>query len=207
MAMASVSFILLSLLPLCGTAVLAEDNSVDGFPSFCGDYECPKYQILKRYNTFELRSYEATRWMTTQLDTDMFGLGIMKSFKRLYNYFNGKNTEGVSIKMTVPVRAIVPLFDQSINATMCFFVPTTIANPPAPTDSSLYLDSLPPTSYYVRSFSGYALKSDYEKESKALSEELEDLGLAYDMNFGIAAGYNDPLTFFKRHNEVWFRAQ
>lgn len=59
---------------------------------------------------------------------------------------------------------------------------------------------------FCRSFGGYALKSDYEKESKALTEELTALGLAYDVNFGIAAGYNDPLTFFNRHNEVWFRS-
>ncbi|XP_056419354.1 heme-binding protein 2-like [Hyla sarda] len=204
--MASVYLLFLSLLSLYGTAVLAEKNSVEGFPPFCGNYECPKYQVVKRYNTFELRSYESTLWVTTQLDTDVFGLGIMKSFKRLFNYISGQNTEGISIKMTVPVRSTVPLFNPTINATMSFFMPTIIVNPPAPKDPSLHLESYGPTSYYVRSFSGYALKSDYEKESKALSEELNALGLAYDANFGIAAGYNDPLTFFNRHNEVWFRS-
>lgn len=204
--MASVSLLLLSVLSLYGTAVLAEENSLDGYPPFCGNYECPKYQVLKRYNTFELRRYDSTHWVTTQLDTDMFGLGIMKSFRRLFNYIDGENTEGVSIKMTVPVRVFVPLLDPSINATMSFFVPTSIVSPPAPQNPSLYLESYPPTSFYVRSFGGYALKSDYEKESKALSEELDALGLAYDVNFGIAAGYNDPLTFFNRHNEVWFRS-
>ncbi|KAM3931930.1 heme-binding protein 2-like [Leptodactylus fuscus] len=205
MAMASLTLILLSLLPLHGIALLDEKNSADGFPPFCGNYECPKYQVLKKYNTFELRRYDSTRWVVTNLETDMFGLGIMKSFKRLFNYITGENVEGISIKMSVPVRATVPLQDQSINATMAFFVPTSVVTPPTPKDSSLHLESYPPTSYYVRSFSGYALKSDYEKQSKALSEELDGLGLAYDVNFGIAAGYNDPLTFFNRHNEVWFR--
>ncbi|XP_069810437.1 heme-binding protein 2-like [Dendropsophus ebraccatus] len=203
--MASVYLLFLSLLSLYGTAVLAK-NSVDGSPPFCGNYECPKYQVLKRYNTFELRRYDSTLWVTTQLETDMFGLGIMKSFKRLFNYISGQNEQGISIKMSVPVRATVPLLDTSINATMSFFIPLSIVNPPAPKDPSLHLESYPPTSYYVRSFSGYALKSDYEKESKALTEELDTLGLAYDVNFGIAAGYNDPLTFFNRHNEVWFRS-
>ncbi|KAM4042075.1 heme-binding protein 2-like [Anomaloglossus baeobatrachus] len=204
MAMAPVTLLLLGL--VCGTAVLAGDKSVDGFPPFCGNYQCPKYQVSKKYNTFELRRYDSSHWVTTQLETDMFGLGIMKSFKRLLNYINGQNMEGVTIKMTVPVRAIVPLADPSINATMSFFVPMSIVNPPAPKDSSLYLESYPPTSYYVRSFGGYALNSDYEKQSKALTEELVALGLAFDGTFGIAAGYNDPLTFFKRHNEVWLRA-
>lgn len=204
--MASVTLLLMSSLALSGTAVLAERNSVDGFPPFCGNYECPKYEVLKRYNTFELRRYDSTQWVTTQLDTDMFGLGIMKSFRRLTNYINGQNAEGASIKMCVPVRAVVPLLDPSINATMSFFVPSAIVNPPAPKESSLNLESYSPTSYYVRSFGGFALKSDYEKQSKALSEELDALGLAYDGSFGIAAGYNDPLTFFNRHNEVWFQS-
>ncbi|XP_073413535.1 heme-binding protein 2-like [Dendrobates tinctorius] len=204
MAMAFLSLLLLCL--VYGTATLAEENSVDGFPPFCGNYECPKYQVLKKYNTFELRNYESTHWVTTQLKTEMFGLGIMKSFKRLLNYINGQNMEGITIKMTVPVRATVPLADPSINATMSFFVPSAIVNPPAPKDPSLYLESHSATSYYVRSFGGYALNSDYEKHSKALSEELLALGLAFDGSFGTAAGYNDPLTFFKRHNEVWFRA-
>ncbi|KAG8542131.1 hypothetical protein GDO81_027388, partial [Engystomops pustulosus] len=156
--------------------------------------------------TFELRTYDGANWVTTQLEADMFGLGIMKSFKRLFNYISGENVAGISIKMSVPVRAIVPLHDPSINATMSFFVPTSVGNPPAPKDPSLHLENYPPTSYYVRSFGGYALKSDYEKQAKALLEELDALGLAYDGNFGIAAGYNDPLTFFKRHNEVWFRS-
>ncbi|XP_075719077.1 heme-binding protein 2-like [Rhinoderma darwinii] len=204
--MAFMSLLLLSLLSLYATAALDEENNIDGFPPFCGNYECPKYQVLKRYNTFELRRYDTTRWVTTQLELDMFGLGIMKSFKRLFNYINGENIEGVSMKMSVPVRVTMPLLDTSINATISFFVPTAIVNPPAPKNPSLYLESFPPTSYYVRSFGGYALKSDYEKNSKALSEELVALALNYDVNFGTAAGYNDPLTFFKRHNEVWFRS-
>ncbi|KAG9484238.1 hypothetical protein GDO78_009904 [Eleutherodactylus coqui] len=150
MAMAAVALLLLSLLALYGTAVVAEKNSVDGLPPFCGNHECPKYQVLKTYNTFELRRYDAALWVTTRLDTDMFGLGIMKSFRRLTNYINGQNTDGASIKMSVPVRATVPLLDQSINATMSFFVPTAIVNPPAPNDPSLYLESYSPTSYYVR---------------------------------------------------------
>lgn len=59
---------------------------------------------------------------------------------------------------------------------------------------------------FNRSFSGYAVNSDYEKHSKALTEELTALGLAFDNQFGMAAAYNDPLTFFKRHNEVWLKS-
>ncbi|XP_075059920.1 heme-binding protein 2-like [Mixophyes fleayi] len=204
--MASGGLLLLSLLSLYGAAALAEGNSADGYPPFCGNYECPKYDVLKKYNTFELRRYYMSRWVTTQLETDMFGFGIMKSFKRLLNYINGQNDQGISMKMNVPVRVSVPLLDTTANATMSFFLPMALTNLPNPKDPSLFLESYPETHYYVKSFGGYALKSDYEKKSKALSEELQALGLSYDVNIGTAAAYNDPLTFFSRHNEVWFRS-
>ncbi|KAM9317176.1 heme-binding protein 2-like [Gastrophryne carolinensis] len=204
--MACLLLLVLSLASLSGIKALAEENKIERFPRFCGSYECPTYQVLKRYNTFELRRYDSTRWVTTYLDSGTLGLGIMKSFKRLFKYINGENSEGISIKMNVPVRVTVPLTDPTANATISLFMPMALLNPPAPTDSSLVLESFGPTSYFVRSFGGYALKSDFEKHSKALSEELTALGLAYDEQLGMAAAYNDPLTFFNRHNEVWFRS-
>nr|DBA27008.1 TPA: hypothetical protein GDO54_011191 [Pyxicephalus adspersus] len=164
------------------------------------------YYFCFVFQTFELRSYESTNWVTTYLDTDVMGIGIMKSFRRLFKYLSGENSEGISIKMNVPVRVTVPILDSTNNSTMSIFLPSALVNLPTPNDPSLVLESFPPTSYYVRSFGGYAMKSDYEKHSKALSEELTALGLAYDTQFGMAAAYNDPLTFFNRHNEVWYKS-
>ncbi|XP_077342212.1 heme-binding protein 2-like [Lithobates pipiens] len=204
--MACLCLLVLSLFSLCATEVITEDNRIEGLPPFCGSYECPRYQVLKRYNTFELRSYESTRWATTYLNSGGMGIGMMKTFRRLFKYISGENSEGISIKMNVPVRITVPLLDSTLNSTMSLFMPSALLNPPTPNEPSVVLESFPPTSYYVRSFGGYAIKSDYEKHSKALAEELTALGLAYDTQTGMAAAYNDPLTFFKRHNEVWFKS-
>ncbi|KAM5164752.1 heme-binding protein 2-like [Mantella aurantiaca] len=204
--MACLCLLVLSLFSLYGTEVIAEDNKIEGLPPFCGSYECPRYEVLKRYNTFELRRYESTRWVTTYLNTDGMGLGIMKSFRRLSRYISGENSEGITIKMNVPVRVTVPQLDSTANSTMSLFLPSALVNLPTPKDPSVVLEVFPQTSFYVRSFGGYALTSDYEKQSTALIEELTALSLAYDTQLGMAAAYNDPLTFFKRHNEVWFRA-
>ncbi|XP_040207047.1 heme-binding protein 2-like [Rana temporaria] len=204
--MACLCLLVLSLVSLCATEVIAEDNRIEGLPIFCGSNECPRYQVLKRYNTFELRSYESTRWATTYLNTDGMGIGMMKTFRRLFKYISGENSEGISMKMNVPVRVTVPLLDSTLNSTMSLFMPSAMMNLPTPNDRSVVLESFPPMNVYVRSFSGYAVNSDYEKHSKALTEELTALGLAFDNQFGMAAAYNDPLTFFKRHNEVWFKS-
>ncbi|XP_068135682.1 heme-binding protein 2-like isoform X2 [Hyperolius riggenbachi] len=157
--------------------------------------------------TFELRQYDTTQWVTTYLELDGLGLGIMKSFKRLYNYINGDNSEGLSLEMNVPVRVTVPLHGSTNNATISLFLPRALSTPPKPKNPTLVLESFPPTSFYVRCFGGYALKSDFEKQSKVLAEALTSLGLPFEEEYGMAAAYNDPLTFFKRHNEVWFRSR
>ncbi|KAM8946406.1 heme-binding protein 2-like [Pelodytes ibericus] len=204
------SQIVLVLLCLYGSVAIAEEHSADEYqaPAFCRTYECPKYQVAKKYETFELRSYEASNWVTTELEVDSLGLGVYTSFKRLFDYINGQNSQGIKIKMTVPVRIYVPLITPSDrNATMSFFVSPALTSPPVPLNKDVYLESLSPMPVYVKSFGGFALKSSFEKKAKFLSEELTALGLRFDTTFGTAAAYNDPLTFFNRHNEVWYVAQ
>ncbi|KAM4695535.1 heme-binding protein 2-like [Discoglossus pictus] len=200
--------LVLGLFALYGNVALAEEDSeVSQSPLFCRQRECPKYQVLKKYETFELRLYEESRWVTTPMDEDYFGLGMVKSFRRLFKYISGKNSQGIKIPMTVPVAIYYPLKQPSeTNATMSFFVPSTL-NPPSPTDQAIYLQSLPQKSIYVKSFSGYAVQSDYKKKAKALAEELAALGLSFDDSSYTSAGYNDPFTLFDRHNEVWVAAQ
>ncbi|XP_063299757.1 heme-binding protein 2-like [Pelobates fuscus] len=203
------SVLVLSLLCVWG-AVRAEEGAADEYkaPDFCGTYECPKYEVAKKYETFELRTYQSTLWVTTSLELDYFGFGIYRSFKRLFDYINGQNSEGIKIKMTVPVRIYVPLITPTDkNATMSFFVPLAVVNPPQPLNKEVYIESFPQMSFYVKSFGGYALKTHYEKKAKMLSEELTAMGLGFDSTFGTAAGYNDPLTFVGRHNEVWYTVQ
>ncbi|OCT77765.1 heme-binding protein 2-like [Xenopus laevis] len=204
-----VALIVLSLLSLHCTAAQAEDINLDPekLPAFCTSYKCPRYQLVRKYEKFEHRIYNATNWVTTSLELDFLGIGLVKSFKRLLDYINGQNSEGLEMKMTVPVRIKVPMSDiLSTNATMSFFVPPAVVTPPTPLNPAVYVEKLPEISVYVRSFGGYALNSEYEKQAKILVKELVALELPFDNSYGTAAGYNDPLTFFNRHNEVWYMA-
>ncbi|XP_077342314.1 heme-binding protein 2-like [Lithobates pipiens] len=204
--------LLLSLLLVLGTSQATEQepdvSDVYQKPKFCRELDCPVYRLVKQYDKFEHRAYEATRWVRTPLESDFFGLGMVTSFRRLYKYITGSNAEEMKINMTVPVVIYVPLNQPPAgNSTMSFFVPHEVQDPPKPTDPKVYLSNSPAKSFYVRSFGNYALDSTYAMEAKVLAEELQALGLEFIDSFYLRSGYNDPFTLFDRHNEVWFVAK
>lgn len=203
------SALLLGLLSVFGIAVTAQNSDVSiqtGLPSFCGSRDCPKYQLIKQYDDFEHRQYEETRWVTTSLEQDMFGISIMTSFRRLFKYISGANADELKINMTVPVVMSIPL-TSAAQSTMSFFVPHYLEKSPLPTDPEVHLASYPAASIYVKTFGGYALGYAYEQKAKALAEELQALGLQFDDTYYARVGYNDPFTFIDRHNEVWYMAK
>ncbi|XP_063774225.1 heme-binding protein 2-like [Pseudophryne corroboree] len=192
----------LMLLSWLAVLVVAEEP-----PSFC-KLDCPKYQLVEQYDKFEHRIYEESRWVTTSLNADHYMFGIMNSFRHLFKYISGENSEGLKINMTVPVLTVVPLIKPpTVNATMSFFVPHALENPPTPSDPAVYLKNSPPMSVYVKTFGGYAFDYTYSKKAKALAEELRTLGLQFDDSFVLRAGYDAPFKLFDRHNEVWFLAK
>ncbi|XP_073484091.1 heme-binding protein 2-like [Aquarana catesbeiana] len=207
-----IKYQLLSLLLVLGTSQATEQEpdvpDVYQKPKFCGQLDCPIYRLVKQYDKFEHRDYEATRWVRTPLENDFFGLGMVKSFRRLYKYITGSNAEEMKINMTVPVVIYKPRNQPPAgNSTMSFFVPHEVQDPPQPTDPDVYLSDSPAKSVYVRSFGGYALDSAYSKEAEVLAEELRALGLEFNDSFYLRSGYNDPFTVYDRHNEVWFVAK
>ncbi|XP_073413832.1 heme-binding protein 2-like [Dendrobates tinctorius] len=206
------SALLLGLICLFGIAVAEEQafnvSSGSHLPSFCRTSDCPKYQLVKKYDNFELRQYEETRWVRTSLKQDVFGLEMVASFQRLYKYIRGNNAEEWKTNMTLPVVIYIPLKQPPAdNSTMSLFVPHEVENPPEPTNTDVYLDTVPPASIYVKTLGGYALQFTYNKQAKALVEELRTLGLQFDDSYFVRVGYNPPYEFVDRHIEVWYMAK
>ncbi|CAH2253179.1 Hypothetical predicted protein [Pelobates cultripes] len=199
------SVLVLSLLCVWG-AVRAEEGGHDQYktPSFCGKLECPRYHVEQDFKSFELRVYEATQWVSTPVNLNVFGTG--KAFRRLFKYITGSNSEGLKINMTVPVLVYLPINNPSANATMSFYLTPTLS-PPKPLDPDVFLGNAGETRVYVKSFGGYAFDYEYAKQAKLLSEELLAHGIQFDDSAYERAGYNDPFTFFNRHNEVWYLAK
>ncbi|XP_072266360.1 heme-binding protein 2-like [Pyxicephalus adspersus] len=107
--------LLISLLLGLGTSETTEKQPElpNGYqkPEFCQKADCPKYEVVKQYDNFELRAYEAIRWVRTPLESDFFGLEMVKSFRRLFKYITGSNVEGMILDYfcSFPVMQIVTI--------------------------------------------------------------------------------------------------
>ncbi|XP_028676544.1 heme-binding protein soul2 [Erpetoichthys calabaricus] len=182
-----------------------QNSAESGEPWFCRELECPAYVVVKSYENFEERRYEASCWMTTELEGS-YTRAVYLGFMRLFWYINGNNAAGEKIPMTTPViTRVAPTTDQKhlTNVSVAFFVSPQVADPPKPNDESIHLSSFPAGNFYVRSFGGYAVEQDYIKNIKALMEDLKVAGLPFDNQHYIIAGYDPPFRFINRHNEVW----
>ncbi|MGK0235969.1 MAG: hypothetical protein ACI9EK_002512, partial [Psychroserpens sp.] len=76
------------------------------------------YVVNKNYDTFEIRSYEATLFTSVKLTTNEYKDGSSKGFSILAGYIFGKNERNEKIAMTSPVS--MSLED---SMTMMFMVP------------------------------------------------------------------------------------
>ncbi|XP_026870597.2 heme-binding protein soul2 [Electrophorus electricus] len=170
-------------------------------PVFCGTYECPVYTLKNEYEDFVERFYNATRWITADIagthDDD-----IKNGFWKVYNFMNGENKEGVTIAMTRPV--VVSMLEGGENGNQTsvwiFIPPETVL--PEPNDESIKHKVLPSGTFYVRVFSGQASYKDVMENRKILKEALLDAGKQFDDMSYMAAAYDAPWIFWKRHNEV-----
>ncbi|KAK6489888.1 heme-binding protein 2-like [Huso huso] len=201
-------FILVLLAPFGGLA--SEQNELqpdDESPWFCHNLDCPKYSLVK-YETFEVRSYEASHWMTTEVEGKYMN-AVSKGFMRLFRYIQGDNEAGQKIPMTAPVAVVVyPTAEgtgMTNNHSVSFFVPPA-SDPPKPKDARIHTLSVPAGTLYVRSFGGFAMGTTNVDQAKALADDLKAEGLSFDEKSFVAAGYDPPFRPFNRHNEVWYHA-
>lgn len=79
-------------------------------------------------------------------------------------------------------------------------------DPPAATDPSINVDSLPSATLYVASFPGYALGSGILSQAAQLDEALKADGVSFDDTTFVYSTYDPPTRFTGRHNEVAFLA-
>ena len=64
-----------------------------------------------------------------------------KAFRKLFNYIDGQNSEGIKIPMTTPVTEKIFLSDAGSNFTMSFYIPSNLQNnPPLPKDSTIFIE-------------------------------------------------------------------
>ncbi|OWF53804.1 heme-binding protein 2-like [Mizuhopecten yessoensis] len=180
-------------------------------PAFCHDQECPKYSVTQSFTGYELRHYEESVWVATNLTTMEFTQNdSSEMFFKLFHYISGNNSKHVKIPMTTPVILKVEhgpgptcesfFYDH-------FMVPFEFQDdPPVPTDPSVYITVLPPFDVYVKSFGGRPSFDEKMAMIESLVTEIADPS-RFEERFYYFAGYDGPYTINHRHNEVWLVAR
>ena len=156
------------------------------------------YVVNKKYDTFEIRSYEASLFSSVKLSTNEFKDASSKGFSILAGYIFGGNERNEKIAMTSPVA--MSLED---SMTVMFMVPKKFNKEtlPLPSQSQIEFREEPARTVAAITFGGWANGEKIEKYKEKLKAALDAEGIAYTNRF-FFLGYNPPFEVFYRKNEV-----
>lgn len=182
---------LLIILTLCGVASA-------GFLSYVKNNETYSYEVLKTYDDFEVRKYDAALFTSVRLDSASYKTSSSKGFKILAGYIFGENERSEKIAMTTPVT-----MDLEEKMTMRFLVPAEfeLTDLPKPNHDGIVIEEMPERVVAVVRFSGYANDKKIEAHRTKLAKALQKEGLNYQGAFTFM-GYNAPFDPVDRRNEV-----
>merc|ERR1712228_88268 len=196
-----------------------------------GDYEQVPYEVLGKFNGYEERRYPSVMYACTEMtydapddeDSEEWGLERAikwmtnkkswkdrpqsKMFMRLFRYIAGVNKDSQEIEMTVPVWSkMVVSQDGKITKDMCFYITKEFqSNPPEPVDPEVKLVKSKERVVFVKQFGGYAMQdSVWMKEAEKFRAELSERSNELDLSYFWTAGYDSPMKFWNRRNEVAF---
>lgn len=114
--------------------------------------EKPKYTVLKKFETFEIRQYSSYLIAETETDASFENSGNI-GFRRLFEYISGANINQTKIKMTSPVSQVEKEKNKFL---VSFLIPSkyTIKSVPQPEDNRIVIRRIPPTTFAVIKYSG-----------------------------------------------------
>lgn len=156
------------------------------------------YVVTKKYDSFEIRNYEASLFTSIKLDTKEFKKASSKGFSILAGYIFGGNQKNQKIAMTTPVA--ISLED---SMTVMFLVPKKFNKEtlPQPSQSQIEFREESAKTVAAMSFGGWANDRKIEKYKLKLKKSLDVEGINYSNRF-YYLGYNPPFEVFNRKNEV-----
>ena len=169
-----------------------------------GPLEQPPYRVVANYaHGVEVRAYGPL----AVVETDSAG-SEGDAFRRLFTYITGANATGATIKMTAPVAQTggerfggQPAPGGTM--AMQFVLPKALASdPPAPTDPSVRLATVPARTLAAIRFPGSFSRRNLDAHLETLRRVLAEAGRKPE-GAPIFLGYDPPFTIpFLRRNEV-----
>ncbi len=162
------------------------------------DIEMYPYTVKKKYDTFEIRSYDATLFTSVKLSTNQYKNASSSGFRILAGYIFGGNDRNEKIAMTSPVS--MSLED---SMTMMFMVPKKYKKDmlPQPNESQIKFTEEPAKVVAAITFGGWANDQKIQEYKQKLIAALDKEGIAYTNKFYLL-GYNPPFELVNRRNEV-----
>lgn len=183
-------------------------------------YEQPKYEIVKKYDGFELRRYAPCIVAETVVSGEFDDAGN-KAFRILFKYISGDNLKKTEIPMTAPVnQSPVTETGEKIEMTapveqaphgkdadtyvFSFVMPSkyTMETLPNPADPRVKLRQVKSRLLAALTYSGTWAENRYRQHEAALLKAVKNAGFV-TIGEPIFARYNSPFTlWFLRRNEV-----
>ncbi len=183
-------------------------------------YEQPKYEIVKKYEGFELRRYAPYIVAETVVSGEFDDAGN-KAFRILFKYISGDNLKKTEIPMTAPVnQSPIKKSGEKIEMTapveqtphgktadtyvFSFVMPSkyTIESLPVPSEPRIKLRQVKSRLLAALTYSGTWSEERYRQHEAALLRAVKNAGLI-TIGEPIFARYNSPFTlWFLRKNEV-----
>jgi hypothetical protein len=162
------------------------------------DIEMYPYVVVKKYDAFEVRKYEASLFTTVTLPSNSYKESSSQGFSALAGYIFGGNERGEKIAMTSPVA--MSLED---SMTMMFMVPKKFNKEtlPRPNQSQIEFREEPAKTVAAITFGGWADDKRIAEYKRQLTTALDAAGIAYTNRFYFL-GYNPPFEVINRRNEV-----
>ena len=177
--------------------------------------EEPRYEVIRQFDTVELRKYAPYVVAEVVLDATAEEAGS-RAFPILAGYIFGKNKGERKFAMTAPVtQAAVPVkmamtapvTQAAVSGGMRvqFVLPAgvTLESAPEPLDSRVQLRLVPATQWAAIRYSGGWSQANYDEHLGKLKAALAAAGVA-TQGQPVLARYNSPMTpWFMRRNEIW----
>jgi len=157
-----------------------------------------KYTVLKEFDDFEVRQYEAAMFSSVKMNAKTYEETSSSGFRLLAGYIFGGNEKNEKIAMTSPV-----VMEMGDTTKMSFMVPSNLKENelPKPNNGRIYFEKQAPKVMAAIRFGGWANDDRIEKYKQKLSLELEKQGLKHTGKFNYL-GYNPPYALIARRNEV-----
>lgn len=206
-AMSQVSIILLACL-----AWTAKGSA----PTFCHGLDCPVYTVLAEKEGYEVRLYNASKWVGTTVEDLSWDSAGKTGFNLVADYISGANSAQKKIPMALPVAVKItpgqgPACDSSF--TVLFFIPFSYqANTPTPTNPNVTIVELPSLTVYVGEYSGDPTDDTVVQNADQLANDLQRDNENFVSDFFFTGTYDSPYFNYPnmrdadRHNEVWLLA-